>query len=112
MKKVLHQELAAGRWNQLTTVEQMANIGSEVERAIQWKEKNNPSRFEKAFERALELLDLSLDSPRNKNHLKEIARTREILVDFLMGDNQFGTSSEFLRKYFLQFTYAARKHYL
>ena len=77
-----------------------------------WKEKNNPSRFEKAFERALELLDLSLDSPRNKNHLKEIARTREILVDFLIGDNQYNMSSEFLRKYFLQFTYAARKHYL
>lgn len=63
-------------------------------------------------ERALELMGLSLDSPRNKNRLKEIARTREILVDFFVGENQFGTSSEFLRKYFLQFTYAARKHLL
>lgn len=109
---VWHKELAAGRWNQLTTVEQMANIGSEVERAIQWKEKNNLARFEKAFERALELLDFSLDSPGNKNRLKEIARTREILIDFFIGDNQYNMSSEFLRKYFLQFTYAARKHLL
>ncbi len=109
---VVHQELAAGRWNQLTILEQMANIGSEVERAIQWKEKNNPTRFEKAFERALELLDLSLDAPGNKNQLKEIARTREILVDFFVGDNQFGMSSEYLRKYFLQFAYAVRKNKL
>lgn len=30
----LHQELAASRWNLLTLVEQLGNIGSEVERTL------------------------------------------------------------------------------
>ncbi len=33
----LHDSLAAGRWQQMTLVEQMANIGSEVGRAAQAK---------------------------------------------------------------------------
>lgn len=36
----LHRELAAGRWYTLSLVEQMANIGSEIERtmaaALRW----------------------------------------------------------------------------
>ena len=53
---VIHQELASGRWQQMPLVEQMANIGSEVERAFHWKEKNNSARSMKSIERALELL--------------------------------------------------------
>jgi hypothetical protein len=32
----IHKELAAGRWLEFSFMEQMANIGSEVERAIKW----------------------------------------------------------------------------
>ena len=31
---VRHQELAAGRWFRLSLVEQLANVGSEIERAM------------------------------------------------------------------------------
>ncbi len=31
---MIHKELASGRWAQLSFVEQMGNIGSEVERAL------------------------------------------------------------------------------
>jgi len=34
---IQHKELAAGRWNKLSFVEQMANVGSEVERTINWR---------------------------------------------------------------------------
>ena len=105
-----HQGLAAGRWHVLTLCEQMANIGSEVERAFQWKEKNNHGRSSKAFERALELLDLTLECPNNKFRLKEIARTREILVDIFLCGNLFLSSENSLRKYFLEFAYAVRKN--
>ena len=106
---LMHRELAAGRWNELSLLEQMGHIGSEVERALQWKRKNNPDYCLRALERALELLDLTLGSPGNRLRLKEIARTREILVDFFYGENQFRTSGEFLSSYFLQFAVAARK---
>jgi hypothetical protein len=55
-----HKNLAAGRWHQLSFLEQMANIGSEVERALNWRRKNNPTYSQRAFERALELIDLTL----------------------------------------------------
>ena len=107
---VYHPTLAAGRWQQLTLLEQMANVGSEVERAFSWKEKNNPDRSMKAFERALELLNLTLESPINRGRLKEIARTKEIFVDLFYGQNQFASSVSSLRKYFLEFACAARKN--
>ena len=106
---IQHKELAAGRWEKLRLLEQMANVGSEVERALNWKAKNNPARSDKAFDRALELLDLTLDCPRNRPHLKEIARAREVCVDFFRGENEFVSSANSLRKYFLQFACAARK---
>ena len=79
-----HKELALGRWNELSLVEQMANIGSEIERALKWRSKNNSEYCMGAFERALELLDMTLDGHKKKAHLKEIARTREVLVDFFL----------------------------
>ncbi len=39
----------------------MSNIGSEVERALNWQAKGNLAYSQKVFGRALELLDLTLD---------------------------------------------------
>lgn len=108
---VQHKNLAAGRWNTLSLIEHMAHIGSEVERSLKWKEKNNPEYSLKAFERALELLDLSLDDPKHKHRFKEFARVREVLVDYFCTSNQFDSSASSLRSYFLHFAYAARRKY-
>ncbi|MBI5117853.1 hypothetical protein HZA56_15370 [Candidatus Poribacteria bacterium] len=104
-----HKELAAGRWRQLSFVQQMANVGSEVERSLNWRAKNNADYSQKAFERALELIDLTLEDPRNINRLKEIARLREALADFFVGSNEFSSTDTSWRRYFLFFAFAARK---
>ena len=104
-----HADLAAGRWKELSFLEQMANIGSEVERAIHWRLKNNQDYSQKASERALELLDLSLDASHDFPRLKEIARTREALVDYFYGANQYGSNEKVLKNYFSQLTFASRK---
>jgi len=106
-----HKNLAAGRWDELPLVEKMANIGSEVERALNWRRKKNTDYAQKAFERALELIDMTLDCDKNYAHLKEIARMREAIVDFFSGVNQFNSSEHSWRSYFLQFTYASRKNH-
>jgi hypothetical protein len=102
-----HQELAAGRWRELSFFEQMANVGSEIERTIKWREKNEEfSRL--AFERGLELLDLTIADPKNRDRLKELTRVREALVDYFMFANEYGSSDKLWQNYFYGFNYAAR----
>jgi len=103
-----HKELAAGRWSTLSFMEQMANIGSEVERAISWKNKNNSEYSKMAINRGLELLELTKSDARNVKRLKELARLYEVLVDYFYFDNNYSSSDELWHKYFYAFNYAAR----
>jgi len=106
-----HRELAAGRWNQLSFAEQMANVGSEIERTISWKSKGNPDYSRRAFERALELIDLTAADAKNRTRLKELLRTRECLADHFVFDNSYQSSPESWKKYFRFFLNSVRgKH--
>jgi len=102
-----HKELADGRWAKLSFFEQMANIGSEVERAISWKNKGNKEISEKAIERGLELIDLTI-MDQTKNRVREIARTREALVDYFYYNNEYGSTDDLWHRYFHAFGLAAR----
>jgi len=104
---MMHKDLAAGRWFELSLVEQLANVGSDVIRTIKWKNKGNLDLSKKAFERALELLYLTVEDPKNRHRLKEILRTREALIDYFMFDNEHSSSDELWEKYFYAFNYAA-----
>jgi len=106
-----HKNLAQGRWGSFSFLEQMANVGSEVERALNWRAKNNAGYCQQAAERALELMDLTLDSVKDPTHLKELARAREAIVDYFFGSNQFASTDAAWRKYFLSFTFASRKNH-
>ena len=104
-----HKELSFGGWAKLSFLEQMANIGSEVERAIKWKAKGNLPYSDKAFFRSLELLSLSLDAKENRHRLKELARLYEALVDYFKGENIFASSDRLWRSYFYGFNWLVRK---
>lgn len=107
---VQHLELAAGRWRELSFVEQMAHIGGEVERALNWRAKGHPAYAQQACDRALELAALALDAAATFPQRKELARLREALVDSLWGSNEYQSTDTAWRRYFLPFTYAARRH--
>lgn len=102
-----HASLAAGRWQTLSLVEQLANVGSEVERTLNWIDKHNPEYSRLAFLRALELLHLTIADPRHRHRLKELTRLREALLDFFLGDNVFGSTAKSWRGYFYGFACAA-----
>ena len=106
---VHHKELASGRWEKMSLCEQMANIGSEVNRALNWQKKGKKELSLKAAARSLELLDLSLNTKGAFPRTKEIARVREAVVDYFYGSNQFSSSDVLWRKYFDHFNYLARK---
>jgi hypothetical protein len=103
----LHKELAKGRWFELSLMEQLANVGTDIERTIQWKKRGKLEDSQKAFERALDLLTLTIIDPKHKGRLKELTRTREALIDYFMYDNEYQTSDEIWQKYFYSFNYAA-----
>jgi hypothetical protein len=94
------------KWFQLSSIEQMANIGAEVGRAINWKKKGEKNLSLNALFRALDLIDASVADKKNKNRLKEFLRTREILVDYFVGKNIYQTSESQLEKYFYYFNLA------
>ena len=106
--KYQHQKLASGGWKKLNFFEQMANIGSEVERAIIWRNKKNDLYGQKAIERALELLTFTIADAKNRKRLKELTRLRETLIDYFFDENQYSSSDRLWQKYFYTFNYAAR----
>jgi len=99
------------RWFNLLLSEQLANIGSEVERTILWRKKDNLEYSKRAFERCLELLDLTLADVKNQKRLREVARLREVLVDYFFGHNEYSSSDTLWQKYFLAFNYKARMNF-
>lgn len=106
----MHADLADGGWRKYSLFEQMGNVGSEVDRAIRWKEKGNESYFQAAFDRAIELMDLTIQDFRWKKQLKELCRAREVFCDYFFGGNQYGSTAELLSRYFYHFALAARAH--
>lgn len=106
---IQHKSLAAGRWHELSFCEQMANVGSEVSRALNWRSKGRDDYAQKAVVRALELLDLTIKPGDPFPRLKELLRVRECLVDFFYGANEYSSSEILWRKYFDSFARAARR---
>jgi hypothetical protein len=95
----------------LTLAEQLGNVGSEVSRTLKWRSRD-PRIARGAMERALELIDLTLDDPRHRAsvaRLRELCRVREVLLDFLVGPNQYGSTEVSLLRYFDAFAVAATK---
>jgi hypothetical protein len=109
MTRVLHGRAAAGGWGGLELVEQLGNVGSEVERAIRFHKAGRRSRFEGALERALELFDLTAADPRWHGHrCQEILRAREEFCRLFFDPDVPPGSEDGLRRYFFGFAYAAR----
>jgi hypothetical protein len=98
-----HAELTADKWQSFTLLEQLANVGSEVERAIKWSQKGQADFCTKAVYRGLELLELTIADSRHRHRLKELTRLREALLDYFFGSNEFGSSDLAWHRYFHAF---------
>jgi hypothetical protein len=107
MTELIHQNLADGRWQTMTLTEQLANVGSEFERAWSWRAKGQKQLAENATDRMLELLDLTITDPRWRGpKLRELTRLREAMCEeWFKGGN---SAPKDLSKYFLNFAMWAR----
>lgn len=84
----------------------MANIGSEVERTLSWQKKGNRDYSEKAFIRSLELFDLTLSANLKLSRRREVARAKELWIDFVKYGNKYKSTAEQWHKYFYQLLFA------
>ena len=107
----IHKNLAAGGWSELSLMEQLGNVGTEVERAAR-AEGKDPKLFQGAVVRTLELFDLTLTDPRWQGRYREIARAREVFCDAVLGGKEYGSLLSDLDSYFLPFALVARRKML
>lgn len=97
------------RWDRFNLVEQLANVGSEVDRTIRAWRARNTVRYEFAQSRALALFDLTATDPRwHGLRRREILRAREEFCRLFHDPDVDPSSAEGLQRYFLAFAVAAR----
>jgi hypothetical protein len=95
-------------WKRFSIVEQLANVGSEVDRTIRAHQTGNTTRFNNALDRALSLFDLTAADPRWAGHRRrEVLRAREDFCRLFFEPDPPAASAEGLRRYFLAFGVAA-----
>ncbi len=104
-----HHPGLAPRWGSFTLMEQLAHVGSEVDRTIRANESGNTARFDHALARALELFDLTAMDIRWRGHrCREILRAREEFCRLFFDESVPTGSAVGLQRYFLYFAIAAR----
>lgn len=101
---------AAERWHTLSVSEQMANVGSEVGRALRARDEGKLQRLEGAIARALELFDLSATDQRwGLCRRREVLRAREEFCRIFHDPDVATNSAEGLNRYFMAFAVATRR---
>lgn len=91
------------QWKQFSLAQQLGNIGSEVNRAICWKDKGDIKKVNGSAERVLELIDLTITDKRWSNKLREILFLREVFCDYFFNLSNYNVTTQQLKNYFLPF---------
>jgi len=103
----LHKDLTKEKWQEKSFFYQMANVGAEIGRAINWRQKDSGAS-RAAFERGLELLDLTIaDKKNHDSRLVELCRVKEGLLDYFYSDNIYKSTDKNWNDYFYSFGYAS-----
>ena len=88
------------KWYEMDVREQISNIGGEVNRAINWWNKGNIERSRNFCNKAKELLQLSIEDPKNHHRIGEFFNCICELDDRFFGENKYNTTDEMLHKYY------------
>ena len=91
------------KWLKMPYSMQISNIGSEVHRAIRWKNKGMIDRSVNFYERADEFLAYTLDDPKNAAMKEELEYRMDELWEYFIGDNKYHATEESLVAFYDQF---------
>ena len=76
----LHKTLTPEKWQKFAEAQQVLMIANEINRAINRIKKNDWEEVNNCYERAFELLDLTVSLTEKKNKRKELLRLREVIA--------------------------------
>ena len=104
MQLVHHKTLTAEKWAVLPFATQLLNVGSELSRAREMRAAGSRIQEQRAYERALELLDLTLAGKHSLAKFHELARLREAIGSLMIQNSEIAVSLDELYEYILQFS--------
>ncbi|HAX61505.1 MAG TPA: hypothetical protein DCX95_02955 [Elusimicrobia bacterium] len=76
-----HKTLTVEKWNSFPFFKQILMIANEINRAKNWISRGDPSEVKNCYERALELIDLTVNVCIGRRVLKELLRFREVFAE-------------------------------
>lgn len=79
-----HKELTLEKWQKLPKHIQILNIGAEISRLQSWQNIKERKKSKECVERAMELLNLTLEDKRWKNKRRDLLRMKEALGYFYL----------------------------
>lgn len=92
----------AARWNSMSVSEQILNIGGEVQRAVDRKQRNDDHNAQAYLNKALEWLALTKADPKNRHRVAELNDAEEELQDYF-DKNTWNNDSESVMGYWNSF---------
>ena len=95
-----YEEKTDARWFSMPIGVQISNVGSEVNRAIRWKNRKEPQKAENFCKKAIEFLEIIKRDPKNVHRRGELDAAIEELRDYFLGENLFQTTDEVLTRYY------------
>ena len=88
------------RWYAMPIGLQISNIGSEVHRAIRWKNSGDSQKAANFCNKAIEFIKIIETDPKNSHRKGELDFAIEELEDYFLGENLYKTTDEALKKYY------------
>ena len=86
MELKYHRNLSVEKWAGFPFFKEVLMIANELNRAINWIKKEDFEEVRLCYERAFELLYLTIACLKEKNMLKELLRFKEMLALFYLQD--------------------------
>jgi hypothetical protein len=84
----LHAGLNPDRWYNYSRGRQLLMIANEFNRARNWIEKDQFFEVNMCYERAFELIDLTVEDEKWRGRLKELLRLREVMAEMYLAETK------------------------
>lgn len=90
-------------WRKLSVSEQLIDVGTEVGRAVDAKERGNSEAARIYLNKALKWLHVTEDDPKNLKRFEELMSVEYELMDYFYGLNRFNNDKDSIMSYWNSF---------